>query len=1046
MRRILRAATAGVLVLAVAMSGPVAWAQETEPTTTTTEAAPPPGTTAPTEPTTPTGAPVETPAEPTTEPPAEPTTTPAEQPAETDAETEAPAEPEVGPLALPPATRPDLQVSIAFDRAEYAPDSDIGFTVSVRNVGDAPAGDIRWWESGSLTLKSGAADLRRIPGPTLAPGESKTYRLVGRQNDARATTVTYSVGARTGLQDGGPSPDPTPDDNRAEATATVPQGRGSAAGLVYRDTDGNGRFDQGEGLPDLPVYAVGGAPNTWLSGRTDATGRFTFGGDIPTGTYRAYLQSRPDPGGVIAADRVWFTVQEGVAANLEFPLAPPVLTVLRPRLEFDRDTYRPADPVGIRITLANTGAKPLTGVVAVCDESRSDGSLDGRSPAWAELSPEGPGITLAAGETKVVTITETVPEAAVASGTVSVACNFGNSGRATSGYIGSSDSAEVGAFGAVEGALRLDSGDGDQPLDGAQLIALSRRTGLKVAEAVSHDGGSFTFGRLPEGATKVLVLGDYRDKATGNGWFTADVVADGTAHVTFVATPGPTVSEPVQHEELEVTASFDKAHYSVDEPVTAKVKVTNAGAGHRTEVRFEADHTTSLRYDAGQWGPLDQGYRPGGTPPGLWLWPGESYEVTLVGHAAPWRLENTVTLKGKIATWNGTSVPIDLSASVTHPTGDATVLVFVDTDGDGVRDAGENALPDVDVTLNGGLAGNGWYPGRTDADGRFRVEDIGIGRYSVTTRHADGWIEREDSYQLLTVTADGDTTYETGLVRPISDGLRATLEFDRDSYSPTDRPKLEVELTNTTGRDITVHAHCGGGGSPHEIANGEEWGPLAHGGTGLTIAHGRTWTTQVVETVPSGSPDHGLITATCGFGPLGADGNIVGGAPFAIARARVPGATWTATGQVLTGEWPFTPVPDVKVVLFDRYIDEFAVATTADASGTFTFTDLPVGHYTPLVVGPWKIRTNMQFPFLMVVRGEHDPHNIHVEPGPDVADPTPVAPGGANPATPGGDHGGRGSTEDALARTGASVLGLGLVGVLLLAFGIGARSIGRRTA
>jgi len=667
------------------------------------------------------------------------------------------------------------------------------------------------------------------------------------------------------------------------------------------------------------------------------------------------------------------------------------------------------------------------------------------SPAWAELSPEGPGVTLAAGETKVVTVTETVPEAAVLSGRVSAACNFGNSGRATSGYIGSSDSAEVGAFGAVEGTLELDSGDGGrQPLDGVRLIALSRRTGLEIADATSHDGGSFTFGRLPEGSTRVLVLGDYRDKATGNGWFTADVVADGAARVTFVVTPGPTVTEPVPHEQLEVTASFDKAHYTVDEPVTAKVKVTNAGVGHRTEVWFQPDYASSFRYDAGQWGLLDRSHRPGGTPRGLLLWPGESYEVTLVGHAMPWWQENTATLKGRIATWNGTSIPIDLSASVTHPTGDATVLVFADTDGDGVRDAGENALPDVEVSLDGGISGNRWLPGRTDADGRFRVEDIGIGNYWVYTRHADGWIEREDSYVLLTVTADGDTTYETGLVRPISDGLEATLEFDRDSYLPTDRPRLEVELTNTTGRDITVHAHCGGGGSSYEIANTAEWGPLAYGGPGVTIADGRTWSTEVVEEMPAASPDHGLITATCLFGPVGADGNIVNGAPFAIARAKVPGATWTATGQVLTGDWPFVPVPDVKVVLFDRYTGQFGAASTTDASGTFTFADLPVGHYTPAVVGPWKIRTDMQSPVLTVVRGQDYPQNVYVEPGPDVADPTPAAPGGAVPAAPAG--GGGGPTQDALAKTGASLLGLGLVGALLLAFGIGARAMGRRTA
>jgi hypothetical protein len=43
--------------------------------------------------------------------------------------------------------------------------------------------------------------------------------------------------------------------------------------------------------------------------------------------------------------------------------------------------------------------------------------------------------------------------------------------------------------------------------------------------------------------------------------------------------------------------------------------------------------------------------------------------------------------------------------------------------------------------------------------------------------------------------------------------------------------------------------------------------------------------------------------------------------------------------------------------------------------------------------------------------------------------------------------GGSGPIGDgALATTGASVIGLGLVGLLLLAFGIGARTLGRRPA
>lgn len=1056
----MRTVTAGALALAVALSGPIAWAQETSqetaPPTTETTAAP---TTTPAE--TPTETPVETPtgtpAETTGETPAETTTTP---PAETTSEAspttttaepapdvENPAEPDGPPQVAPPTARPDLRASIAFDRSEYAPDSDIGFTVTVSNVGNAPAVDVRVMDSGDLWLKSGSTELRRIPGPTLAPGESRTYRLVGRQSDRRSATVRYSVDFRTGAQQS-PSTDPTPNDNRAEATATVPQARGSAKGLIYRDANGNGRFDDGEGVSGMPVYAMGGAPDTWLSGVTDASGRFDFGTDIPTGQYRAYLQTYQNPD-VIAAGRATFTIQAGVAANLEFPLAPPVSNVLVPRIEFDRDTYLPTDPVGITVTLTNTGTTPLTGVVAVCDESWSDGILNGRTPAWAELSPEGPGTALAAGETKVLTITETVTEDAKLSGRLWVSCNFGNSGRATAGYRGSSDSAEVGAFGAVEGTLKFDDGDGEDPLDGARLVALNRRTALNSAEAVSRDGGSFTFARLPAGTNRVLLLGDYQDKATGNGWFTVDVVAGTTTRVELVAVPGPRVTEPVSHNKLEVTASFDKSSYAFGEPVTAKVKITNAGAGYRAEVRFEPEHSSStMYYNMDQWGPLYRLYNPTGER--LYLWPGESYEVTLVGEVA-WTRDDTVRLKGQIrGDYSDMVAPIDLSAAVTYPKGDATVVIYGDANANGALDAGESPLSDVAVSLSGGMP-NSWHSGRTDVDGRYRAEGIATGNYSVYTWDADGWIPAEGSYNVLTVTENGDTTFETGLVRPLSDGLGVELAFDQPSYQPTDTPKLHVAITNNTGRDLTVSAHCGGYGWAHEIYNGPEWGALGYGGPGVPVANGTTWTTTVAVPMPEASPDHGLITAACQIGPRAEGGGIVNGSPFGKAKARVPGAVWTTTGTVeLANAYPRVPVPNVKLVLLDPDTQQPVARTTTDADGAFTFPDLPVGHYTPVVVGPWKVHAYTSGPLFAAIRGAQYPERILVEPGPEVADPDLAAPGG----NPGGNPGGAGQqpvgisgpSGGALATTGASVLGLSLVGLLLLAFGIGARTMGRRTA
>ncbi|XVS64655.1 hypothetical protein ACQPYE_00900 [Actinosynnema sp. CA-299493] len=1013
--RFARVVTAGALALAVALGGPVASAQETTPATTTT----------PTTTTTPSEPPAETPAGTTT-----PTTATTGSPVETSSPaqpdpTTPPAEPEPAPPAVPragaaPVPRADLEVSLAFDRAEYPPDSDIGFTVTVRNTGSAPAVDVRFTHWGDLRLTAGTAELRRVPGPTIAPGEARTYRLAGRQQVPLYDLVEYAVTANTGTQSL-PDMDPTPEDNTGRATTRVPLTWGRAGGVLYRDADGDGAFDEGEGVADEPVYAEGGLPWNWLSGRTDATGRFTFGGDVPTGRYRASLIEHGNPF-VIAPGHAEFTVEQGVTTELALPMASPVLEVLRPRLEFDRESYRPTDPVGIDVTLANTGATALTGIVAVCDEEPDEGRLTGTGPAWAALSPDGPGVTLAAGETKVLRITETVPGDAVAVGRIGVACNFGNSGRSTAGYTGSSDFAEVGSFGAVEGTLRHADGT---PLDDVRLLALDQRGGLPVAEARSHDGGAFSFAKLPVGRTKLLVLGEYRDQATGDGWFTVDVVADTTARVAFVVAPGPEVAEPVEVDGIEVTASFDQAAYDIAEPVTARVKVTNTGVGPRAPVRFVPDWVPStMLYDHAQWGPL--------YPGGLYLWPGESYEVTVVGEPRTWT-GDLVSLKGRFTVGTrGASVPLDLSAAVSHAVGDATILIYGDANANGAFDPGE-ALPNQSVTVEGGLPTT-HHQGDTDATGRYRVEDTPAGNYRVRVWHSSRWALPIDFYDRFTLTAAG-ATFEVGLVRP-ADTLTAVIAWDKPAYRPDERPGLNVTITNNSGSDRTVHAVCGGVGTPYQIENGEEWGPLGELGGGVPIAERRSWTTTVEETMPAGSPDHGLITASCAFGTRDADGRFRELSPVVKATARVPGAVWTTTGRVV--ECCGTQgvgVPNATVLLVDPDTNGTAARATADADGVLTFPDLAVGHYTPVVLGPWRVVRTHEDPQFEAVRGSATPQLIAVEPGPVVVDPDVTPPAG-----------GGGPTRDALATTGASVLGLGLLGLALLAFGVGARALGRRPA
>ncbi|MFE9743561.1 hypothetical protein ACFYOT_01515 [Saccharothrix saharensis] len=80
--------------------------------------------------------------------------------------------------------------------------------------------------------------------------------------------------------------------------------------------------------------------------------------------------------------------------------AEPVATV--PNLDvtatFDRESYRTADVYKLTVTIRNTGAEPLTGLVVVVNTPEN--GWGGIEPFAAEFANSGPGGTLAAGETR----------------------------------------------------------------------------------------------------------------------------------------------------------------------------------------------------------------------------------------------------------------------------------------------------------------------------------------------------------------------------------------------------------------------------------------------------------------------------------------------------------------------------------------------------------------------------------------------------------------------------------------------------------------------
>lgn len=993
--RIGTVATAAALIFGV--TAPAVFAQETTapaPTETTETTAPPT----------------------TAEPPTSQEPAPSEPPAETSTPTST-STPAPQPKVEATTGEADLEVTVTFDKDEYLPDEEIKAKVVVRNVGTAAAHDVQLNRSGNVWVSKGNELFQPIPA--FEPGAIKSADLVVRQSNNMDSSAELSVQAFLVS-----APDPTPHNNTGRDTAKVLQQRGTFTGLLYEDKDDNGWFSVGDvPIKGMTVRAYGGRPSNYLQRVTDAEGRFTFA-EVPTGKYNVALND--GSGLVVKPGQSEITVHPGQSNVVAIAAVRPVSDVLRARLELDRDTYGKNDPVNVKVTLTNSGTKALTGVVATCNHVGEGHVLDGTGPGWAPLDYRGQGTTVPAGQTVTLTIPDVVPDGAYNLGRLMAECNFGNNGYHEDGYVGASDEAEVvGATGNATGVVFHDQNGDHQPegegLAGLKLVALHPTTKKPIASTVTGANGEWSFTALPVGSLPIVIVGPWKDRYGSDGhgiW----VLGGQTSTSSFSVVPGPDVADPTPNApDLKVTASFDKQAYRPGEQVTAKVVITNQGTGKPALAKFrDVGGPGSFDFDHNQWGDLGRGGRN--------IAEGETVEVTLTGTPAPYL--RVVALSGVIDA-EGDADPsdnkIDIKAEYLYAKGDAAVVVYGDANENGQLDAGEE-LANREARISGGQP---WEERETttDASGKAAFSGLSTGKYHFYALYEDenDWVPESSSSLELVVTEGGITTAQYRMVRPLSDEVKASIVFDRPSYEPGAHVGLTVKITNNSTENLVFHALCGLDGG-YSLNNTSEWGPLAYDGPGLPVATGETKSLHVTQAMPAVSPDHGLVDAGCEFSPeLGKPG-----APWAYAKTKVPGATWTTSGSLRVHDTD-QPVANTKIVLLDIDTDQPVARTFADASGRFTFPNLPVGHYTPVVVGPWKVTHFRSGPLFASVRGSQDPQDIRVLPGPEVADPdaglvTPPSNAPLSQARGGG-----------LATTGVSVLGLIAFGLLLVTAGAALR-------
>ncbi|WP_143036207.1 carboxypeptidase-like regulatory domain-containing protein [Lentzea fradiae] len=997
----------------------------------------------------------------TTEPPppsSSEASTPPESPAPPSADPSAPATPPTS-VEQTPAERqnveqerataqedaqqaaPDLKVSLRFDR-EYGIGEPLGITLTVRNDGDAPAHQVRFaTETLQLNLTTGVEDL--ISRPDLAPGEQKVIRLGGTAQwgapNAALTVRAWVEGAV----------DKTPADNQARAEAKIVNNTGTVSGVLFEDRDGNGVAGPGEGV-DWQTLRLSGGPEYPVSGSTYNGGQFAMY-SVPPGTYQVSWSGRNSNGEELSVKPGQFiTVKQGETTRVAVQVVPSLSRSLWiSGGSFGKQKYAKGERVSVSVTVHNRGTAPITGLVTVCDPENDPATLDGTGDGWGDLRPDRGGVTVAAGETKTFTVTDTVPDAEFPTGKVYFACVFSVDGRNVldPGNGAPNPGLTIGAN--VAGTRGSLSGhvlsNGSPVLYGTKVVAVNAANNRIVGySGTSGSTGSWQINDLPQGQIALQVTGRWK-LADGSTRRLVDVVGEQDVKVDLDVVPGPEVEDPtVFAPDLKVGVSFDKPSYDISDLVLMTLEVENIGTGAapaRGNWREGPYNELAPSFDYNE-------LRRFLTAP-IELWPGESKRFTLTarprdGGSDPEKLRKLsyAVQVGTVTAEPSENNRAEAHADVTWGTGSASVTVYGDRNMNGRMDAGEE-LPNAKAGIGGGKPHVN-RSGTTDGSGKIRFTDLPAGLYNTygESDRETGWVS--GGGETAVVNPGDEGTALVRLVRPLSDELKVSLRFDKPSYEPGSKAGVVLSITNDSAKSLRVKAECGSSSHGPYLGNDDlAWGDLARTGPGVEIAAGARFDVHIESDMPAGASDYGYVALGCTFGPE--DGV---GLPYASARAVVPGATQTFTGLVVTGDPmvpTMVPVPNVKIVLLDPETGKPVVSTTTDAHGGWTFPDLAVGAYEPLVVGPWKL---MDFgsdgePFGNV-RGREYPEYVWVEPGPEVADPT----AGAEAAGPGADGSGSDSgttavrairNTDALADTGVSVLGLALFGALLVMTGAAMR-------
>lgn len=408
---------------------------------------------------------------------------------------------------------PNLKVTATVVQGRYLPGDEIPVDVTVTNLGDVTATEAKgtnYTVTGPYFTvpRGGWGDLANDgPGATFAPGETRTYRVIGKsmyggKEDPAVQFEVYTPG------------DADHRDNASIVTLEhVPPGTTDrVAGQLYGDANEDGVPSPGESLAGAEVHLSGVGATGELTTTTDAAGRFEFAA-VPI-TPNASLYFWKVPNGWVTPHTGDLRVDgSGSQTALVIKATRPLTDVLQASGSLDKASYTVGETAKATLVLSNVGARPLAGLWVGCDPVGSGQHLEIADTQWGDFSPVKQAGTLAAGQRLEITVTGKVPEKASYFGKVHLTCYV--EGKSTfSGPVVEASGKVPGKRADSRGRIWTDKNGNGQWDSGEQVpnvtTTLSTDGGKLVSLARSDADGWVTFPNVAVGVYRLRAVAPWR--------------------------------------------------------------------------------------------------------------------------------------------------------------------------------------------------------------------------------------------------------------------------------------------------------------------------------------------------------------------------------------------------------------------------------------------------------------------------------------------------------------------------------------------------------